>query len=185
MKKLIFSLFSVFLGYRSYQIILALIAKKATDFNFPEEFAISFMLTLFVTGIFAFPGFAIPTSKLLPNSYYQIKNPKRLNQIYHLLGVNYFRSLLLIFYYNKKKPRKKFFNSKRNGISKFSYQTKQSEFGHLGAFITISLCSIVLLVHNFYFMVLLIMLINTIGNLFPVVLQRYHRMRIDQLLKNQ
>lgn len=185
MKKLIFSIFAVFLTFRSYELMVALLAKKATDFNFPEEFAISFMLNLFITGIFAFPGFAFPTSKVLPNSYYQIKNPKRLTHIYNILGVNYFRNLLLVFYYNKKRHRKNYFNATRRGLSKFVYRTKQSEFGHLGAFLAISVCSVILLCHSFYMFVIICMFINIIGNIYPIVLQRYHRMRVDQLLKNQ
>ena len=93
------------------------------------DFLIAYIIALFGTGIFAFVGFAYPTSKLIGRSYYRLRNPKQLQFWYRLLGLAYFRKFLMLFFWGSKKNRKKYFNGTRTGI----YQTHQSEFGHLGA----------------------------------------------------
>ena len=63
------------------------------------------------------------------------------------------------------------------------FQTKQSEFGHLGAFVVIIISSVILLVYGYIFLVIIMTLINILGNVYPVVLQRSHRMRIEKITK--
>lgn len=63
------------------------------------------------------------------------------------------------------------------------FQTKQSEFGHLGAFVVIVILSVILLVHGYIFLVVMVTLINILGNVYPVILQRFHRMRIEKITK--
>lgn len=143
-----------------------------------DTFIISFLLTLFITGIFAITGFAYPTSSLLTKNYYFIKNPDKLVKLYKLMGVHYFKVLLLLVFWGSKKNRTKYFNGHRNGVQNFIYQTKQSEFGHLCAFIAIIIVSIILVLHSYYLLVALTTVINIIANLYPIILQRHHRYRI-------
>lgn len=147
-----------------------------------ENILVAFLLTLFITGVFAFMGFAYPTNKLLPESYYKINNPKRLQNYYKHLGLDYFKTILLVVFWGKKKNRKKYFNGTKKGLNNFIYQTRQSEFGHLGAFVLILVCSIILICHQLYLIVLTMTLLNIIGNLYPIILQRYHRIRIGKLM---
>ena len=158
-----------------------LIASKPSEFSTFEALIISFLFTLFVTGIFAFIGFAYPSSNILPDRYYKIKNPLILKWIYKVLGIKYFRLLLLFAFWGRKNNRKKYFNGTKKGLKNFIFQTKQSEFGHLGAFIVILISSIILLVHGYVFLVIITTLINIIGNLYPIILQRSHRIRIEKM----
>ena len=180
-KKILFPLFSLFLIYRSIELVRKLIASKPNDYSNPDVLTISSLLTLFITGIFAFPGFAYATSRILPDSYYKIKKPKVLNWIYKILGVKYFTALLLIAFWGRKKNRKKYFDGTRKGLQNFIYQTKQSEFGHMSAFLVILVISIFLLGHGYFYLSIIVSLINIIGNLYPIILQRFHRMRIEKL----
>ena len=107
---------------------------------------VAWLLNLFITGIFAFAGFAFPTQKLLPNAYYQIYQPQTLVKAYKFLGVELFRKMLLATLWKSKKQRKKYFNGKKNGIENLIEQSMKSEFGHLIPFLLISLISIYLLV---------------------------------------
>jgi hypothetical protein len=68
------------------------------------------------------------------------------------IGVEYFRMLLLKTFY-RNADNKKYFNGSKSGILLFDYNTKQSEFGHLIAFILIVLLSIILLLkgHEYVF----------------------------------
>lgn len=107
LKKIIFPLISVFLVYNSIKLINLLFDFSPNDFSLFAIIAISFALNLFITGVFAFVGFAYPTNRLLPNTYYHIKNPKTLTSIYNLLGVKYFKMMLLGAFWGKEKNRKK------------------------------------------------------------------------------
>jgi hypothetical protein len=158
-----------------------LLASDPSEFGTIEVLWISFMLTLFVTGIFAFIGFAYPSSRILPEGYYTIKNPQALTQICAAMGVKYFRFLLLFTFWGTEKNRKKYFNGTKKGITNFLYQTHQSEFGHLAAFLVIGIISILLLTHGYFFLVLIVTLINIVGNVYPVLLQRHHRIRIEKV----
>ena len=148
-----------------------------------ELWIVAFLLTLYITGVFAFLGFVFPTHKVLPESYYQIKNSAGIKRWYNLLRVDYFKYLLLIFFWGKKKNRKKYFDGTKNGLQNFIYQTKQSEFGHLGALVIIAIITVVLLYNGYFLLSLIVTILNVIGNLYPVILQRHHRARIGRLAK--
>jgi len=100
-----------------------------------------------ITGTIAFLGFVYPTSKLLQNTYYQIKNPRRLKILYKWLGVEYFRMILLKTLYIDE-DNKRYFNGIKSGVLLFDYNTKQSEFGHIIAFFLVLLISIFLLLRG-------------------------------------
>ena len=143
--------------------------------------AIVIALNLFITGVFAFFGFAYPTSKIMPHSYYQIKNPTLLRKIYKLLGVHYFKIFLLLTFY-RKKENKKYFNGTKSGLINFDYQTKQSEFGHGASFVVIQLISIPLLLKGHFVIIIVATIINVLFNFYPIILQRKHRMQLESLL---
>ena len=145
----------------------------------------AFFINLFITGIFAFSGFAFPTQKLLPNSYYQIHHPKTLKKIYESLRVHMFRQILLATIWKSQKQRKKYFNGKENGIPNLEEQSRKSEFGHLIPFIIIGFVAFYLFVIGLTKIGLISLLINLIGNFYPIILQRHHRMRIQLIKKRQ
>lgn len=142
---------------------------------------IAWVINMFVTGIFAFAGFAHPTQKLLPRSYYEIHFPDRLNRLYKVFRVAIFKKLLLATLWRNKQQRKNYFDGSRGGILSFSEQSMKSEFGHLIPLILLTTVSIYLIVVDQPVLGLFTMAINVIGNFYPVVLQRHHRMRIQRL----
>lgn len=172
---------SVFLAYRSVELIKMLEATDPTQFNWIGVMAVSFALNLFITGIFALVGFAFLTSRILPNSYYKIRNSKNLTLTYQLVGVEHFKRLLLKFFWGKEKNRKKYFNGTKTGLEDFDTQTRQSEFGHLAAFIAIAIVSFYAIMKGHIGIFLTTTLINVIGNLYPIILQRHHRIQIERM----
>lgn len=180
-KKILFLSFSAFLIYQSYALIQALILSTPQEINTKETIFISFLLNLYVTGVFAFPGFVFPTNKILQSNYYKLKNTKLLVKIYKIMGIGYYRNVLLILFWGRKNNRLKYFNGTKSGLAKFIYQSKQSEFGHLMAFVCILLLSFVLLFKGYYLLMVITTVINIIGNLYPLILQRFHRVRIEKL----
>jgi hypothetical protein len=180
-KKLLLSLGSIFLAYRSVELVKFLDLTNPNQFSWIGVVAFSFVLNLFITGVFALLGFAFLTSKMLPSSYYNIKNAKSLTFTYNILGVAYFKFLLLKFFWGKENNRKRYFNGTKTGLDNFETQTKQSEFGHLAALITIALVSFYILFKGYIIIFCTINIINIIGNLYPIILQRNHRIQINRL----
>jgi hypothetical protein len=180
-KKLLLSFFSIFLAFRSVELYKFIQMAGPAHFNWIGILGVSFALNLFITGVFALLGFAFLTNKVLPNSYYQIKDSKKLNMVYKILGVEYFKILLLMFFWGKKKNRKKYFDGTKTGIDNFDTQTRQSEFGHLAALITIMIVSFKLLMTGHFEIFYITSVINLVGNLYPIILQRTHRIQIERL----
>lgn len=166
----------------TFSLIDSLLKTRGYQFGTGESFLIAGMINLYATGVLAMLGFIFPTHKVLPNNFYKIQNTGFLTSVYKTLGVSYFRFLLLLFFWGNKKNRKKYFDGTRSGLMNFIYQSKQSEFGHLAAFCSIFLISIVPLLKGFWAIFGFITLINFIGNFYPIILQRYHRIRIGKIL---
>lgn len=181
-KKIVLPLLGLFLLYRAVDLLRDLSAHTPADYSHAETFVLAFLLTAFITGVFALPGFVFSTNALLPNRYYRIKSNGRLQKSYRLMGLKYYRFLLIVFFWGQKKNRRKYFDGTRMGLENLDYQSRQSEFGHLGAFILIVIASVYLLTLGYFLMVAAAMLINVIGNLYPVILQRHHRMRVERLM---
>lgn len=180
-KKIVFSFLSIFLAFRSYEMIRGLLAVNSNGLTVFESVILAFLLSAFLTGIFAFPGFVFATSKLLPDSYYRIRNPNFLKRMYGFLGLAFFKQILLFAFWGKEKHRKKYFDGRQSGILNLDFQTRQSEFGHLGAFVLIAFVSILLLDKGYTLIFLLTSALNIFGNLYPILLQRVHRIRIQRI----
>lgn len=144
---------------------------------------LAWVLNMFITGVFAFAGFALPTERMIPASYYQIRRPDRLKRVYTYFGVAVFRKFLLATLWKKKSQRKKYFNGRADGIQNLVEQSKKSEFGHLIPFFILTLLSVYFITGGQVEFGLTVFVINFIGNGYPVVLQRHHRMRVARLLK--
>ena len=157
-KKILFSFFSIILLYLSYDLIKIILVFG--PFNVIVTIIISWGVNVLITGVFALPGFVFPTNRILISSYYRIRNAENLLRVYKTLRVNLFRNLLLIFFWGKKKNKDKYFDGTKGGIDNLIYQSKQSEFGHLGAFVSILIVSIILLFETNIQIVFIIMLIN-------------------------
>lgn len=149
LKKIGFLLLALFLAFRSYEQVAGLVQTTTLDLSFFESALVSFLLALYLTGVFAFPGFVFATNKLLPDAYYRIRHPERLKAAYRGLGGAFFKRFLLITFWGKEKHRRRYFDGTKTGIANFDYQTRQSEFGHLGAFIVLGVVSALLLFHGY------------------------------------
>ena len=182
-KRVFFAFLSLFLIYQSYQLLNFLCETDNLNISITESFFIAFLINLFITGVFAFPGFIFPTYNLLPQGYYTLKHPNALIKWYTFLGVKFFTYLLLFLYWGKPKNKQRFFNGRRSGLRQLIIETKRAEFGHAGAFLSISLCCVPLITQGYWWVIVWGMLFNIIGNLYPVILQRHHRSRILRITK--
>ena len=184
-KAIFFSIFAAFLLYRTIELIRLLSHTGAAEFGIMENLVLALILNLFITGIFAFPGFVSPSNGCLPKNYYSVNQPQQLRMVYRLMLVRYFRLFLMVAYWGRSKNRQKYFNGKRSGMANLDYQSKQSEFGHLAAFMAILVVTITLIFYGHAQLFLIANIINLLANGYPILLQRHHRMRIQKLTLRQ
>lgn len=187
-RKLLLSLFAVFLIFQSIKLYEVLAVSNPAGFGKLNQFVLAVLVNLFVTGIFAFAGFAWPTHRLLPEGYYRIRNHRWVNNVGSAIGLSLFRSLLLATFWGKSKNRKRFFDGTRSGLAAFDRQTRQAEFGHIGALVAVQAFLVVLGMDGYRWLFLFGTLLNALANFYPVVLQRTHRsqlMRMNAVLERR
>lgn len=178
-KKMLLILVSLFLGWQSWVLISKITDIEITSWGW--NVFVAWAINMVITGIFAFSGFALPTQRLLPVAYYRISKPKQLLQCYDLLRVAVFRRLLLATLWRDQAQRNRYFNGKKSGLAHLEEQSQKSEFGHLIPFILLLGVSIYFVTYGHWQLGLSTALINFIGNFYPIVLQRHHRLRLQQL----
>jgi hypothetical protein len=180
-KKILFPLISIFLLHRTIELLKTLWIIDASEFAIALQVLFAVLLNLFITGIFAFLGFAYATNQILSDQYYQVKNPKFIRKLSKIIQIEYFKKMLLLAFWGKKKNKLKYFDGTKKGLDNFDYQTKQSEFGHLGAFIVIQIITFPLMYKRLYIIAIATTLINFIFNFYPIILQRSHRINIARV----
>lgn len=180
-KKILFPIIAIFLAYRTYELLKTLWFIDPLEIILIVKVLLAVLLNLFITGFFAFFGFAYNTSQILSDNYYRVDNPKFIIKLSKFLKVEYFKKFLLLVFWGKQKNRQKYFDGTKLGLENFDYQTRQSEFGHLAALIVIQIIVFVSLIKGHYTIAVLTTLLKFISNFYPVILQRNHRINITRI----
>lgn len=94
-----------------------------------------------------------------------------------------FQNHLAKCFLGKQKHRKRYFSGTKAGISNFDTQTRQSEFGHLAALPSVFVLSLIALSKGHLAIFALSTVTNGFENLYPIILQRMHRVHIERLAK--
>ena len=178
-KKVLLSLSSAFLLYQTARLTphLPLVA----DAGWPLTLFVGWLYALCVTGIFAFAGFAYPTQRLLPAGYYRVRKPAELRKWYRWLGGEWFRRALLATLWRGKEQSGRYFNGRRDDLRYLREQTKKSEFGHLLPGVILTGVAAWLLLRGAEGLAVVLQAVNVVGNGYPILLQRYHRQRLDRI----
>lgn len=115
-------------------------------------------------------------------SYYNEKQWERKGKIYERFGINIFRNLLVLIGWEKIIRKANPIEKNTTALTNLQYQTKKSEFDHLIIlFITLGFNVFV----AFKFGVaksLWLLLLNVLLHVYPIILQRYNRPRIERAL---
>ena len=142
---------------------------------------VAWAFNMAVTGAFALAGFVLPTHRLLPEAYYRITHPERLQAIYTGAGVDVFRGVLLATAWRDRAMRARFFDGSARGLDHLAVQSRSAEVGHVLPWVVLTAASAVWMARGAVLLGVLTLAFNTLGNLYPVLLQRHHRMRIQRL----
>ena len=182
--QLLHILMAVFLVYQSIDLLEGLVMQKEID-HWGVALATSVAVNAFVTGAFAFSGFALPTQNLLPACYYQIKHPAKIKSFYNSIRADVYRKYLIKFIWGKPKKKKEYFSGCKSGIKAFIINTHKSEFGHLLSFILITILVTWFLFYKKYWLGFFTQIINIIFNFYPVIIQRHHRARLSTFINRK
>jgi len=177
--KVLLVLFVIFLIWQSIQLINNIIQR--TDINtFSAIIIQAILVNLFITGIFLI-GYAVPLNKILPNSYYTSVESQLFVSIYAIMKIELFRKIMRLTFWRPRHNKRHFFNGRKSGLNEFEKNTRISESGHTFAFVTIIAVSLFIGSAGNSYLAIIITFINIVFNLYPAMLQRYHRLRLQKI----
>lgn len=179
LKQVLLVLASIFLVFQTFGLLSGMDYYAKISF-WPAVF-LAWVINMFITGIFAFAGFALPTHRLLPARYYRVTNPDQLKRLCEVFGVAHFRKLLLATLWRNKAQQQRYFNGRTDGLEHLAEQSRKSEFGHLLPFLILKAVGVYIVFFVQPVLGGLCLIINLIGNFYPVLLQRHHRMRLQRI----
>ena len=179
-QKLLLVSFSAFLIWQSIQLVRN-IAQGTHPTTLSDILTQAILLNLFITGIFLV-GYALPLHRLLPDSYYRSVGSKAFLAACSILKMELFRRMLRLTFWGPRNNRKHFFNGKKSGLAQFEMNTRISESSHVVAFAIITTVSFYLAAVANINLAIIAIVINVIFNLYPAMLQRYHRSRLQILM---
>lgn len=177
--RLFFIGMSIFLIWQTSNTLMSL--EGLVEPSFRVQLFLALIFNLYITGIFAFAGFALPTEKLMPAKYFEINDPKKMKFWFKKLKGEWFRKFLLATFWRNKDQQKKYFDGTISGIKHFEIQTQKSEFGHLIPFLMISILCVYFAMKGFWWAIFFTMLVNVFFNFYPILLQRHHRSRLVRM----
>ena len=155
--------------------VIALVYYIKID-TFAFAWALNFMLMLFVSmfsGVLKSP---------LTSSYYDPKSWERSGEIYRYLGVDFFRKLLVWIGWEKLIRKSSPIEKNTKALVHLHYQTKRSEIDHLIILIIVLAFNVFVAIQYGILKSMSLLILNVILNLYPILLQRYNRPRIERAL---
>ena len=179
-KKILHIVFSSFLVWQTFMLVERLLKNQSTDFS--DKILDAVFVNLFVTGIFTIV-YSFPAYRLLPAKYYSIQNPRLLKIVGQIIQIDLFKKLLIQTVWNKKQNKKYFFSGCRNGFDDLEITTMKSEFGHFLGFWVVMILTMLIGFRTHYTIAVMIFIVNLFFNFYPFILQRFHRLRLNELKK--
>ncbi|MCI9844862.1 hypothetical protein [Flavobacterium pectinovorum] len=117
------------------------------------------------------------------SGYYKTKDWENKGKIYETFGINLFRKLLVLVGWEKLNKKANPVKNDLESLIHLEYRTKQSELGHLIIFFIVLGFTIYVALKFTFAKSLWLLVLNVIFNLYPILLQRYNRPRLQRALK--
>lgn len=114
--------------------------------------------------------------------YFQPKSWERKGRVYELLGINLYRKFLVITGWEKLHKKTKPVAKSDDALANLHYRTKQDELGHLIIAVIVSGFTVFVAYRHGIANALWLLGFNMLLNVYPVLLQRYNRPRIERAL---
>lgn len=156
-------------------IICAVAIWKGLD-SFVFAWILNFMLMMSLLSLTQTLKFKF-TSK-----YYKIKEWEKDGELYHFLGINIFRKILVFIGWEKINKKANPVTKSLNSLLLLEYGTKQSEFGHLVIFFIVMGINIFVAIKFGFFQSIWLLILNVLLNFYPIILQRFNRPRFKKTI---
>jgi hypothetical protein len=174
-KLLLFSIATLVIGY--------LILWSFDAFG-PHNPFFAFLLNWLTMSWVAVVGESMPLA--LPASYYSIKAFERTGRMYEYLGIRLFKKLvrrgpLSVFSPKLRLPKEKTVSA----LEQLEREMRKAETSHLLLFVVMVLFSVYALLRGWPDAAGWIMVFNILINGYPVMLQRYNRIKLTELIHKQ
>lgn len=117
------------------------------------------------------------------SGYYKTKDWENGGKIYENFGINIFRKLLVLVGWEKLNKKSNPVKNDLEALVNLEYRTKQSELGHLIIFFIVIGFTIYVALRFTFIESLWLLFLNIIFNVYPILLQRYNRPRLQRALE--
>lgn len=114
--------------------------------------------------------------------YYNERKWERDGRIYRLLGINFFRKLLVWIGWERLNKKANPLVKNTNALLHLQYRTKQSELGHIIILVIVLGFTIFVAIKFGIRESLWLLILNVLLNLYPIFLQRYNRPRLNRAI---
>ena len=118
----------------------------------------------------------------LTSTYYNEKMWERRGKIYEYAGVNFFRKLLVWTGWEKLNKKSNPIEKNTQALMHLYYQTKKSELGHIIILVIVLGFNMFVAFKFGVLKSLWLLILNILLNLYPILLQRYNRPRIERAI---
>ncbi|GAA4299173.1 hypothetical protein GCM10023183_08110 [Nibribacter koreensis] len=119
----------------------------------------------------------------LSSGYYREKKWERNGKLYENLGINFFRKVLVWIGWEKLNKKSNPVKNDPQDLNLLEYRTKQSELGHLIILFVVFGFSLFVAIEYGAKEAIWLIALNIILNLYPILLQRYNRPRIQKAIR--
>ncbi|GGF16413.1 hypothetical protein GCM10011518_27290 [Flavobacterium limi] len=116
------------------------------------------------------------------SGYYKTKDWENKGKLYEKFGINLFRKLLVLVGWEKLNKKANPVKNDLESLLHLEYRTKQSELGHLIVFFIVLGFKIYVALRFTFVESVWLIILNIIFNVYPILLQRYNRPRIQRAL---
>jgi hypothetical protein len=145
--------------------------------------SLSFACFLNIVLLFGVRSFTETLNSQLTGQYFNEKAWERRGKIYETLGINLYRKFLVWIGWERVNKKVKPVNKNIKALLNLHYQTKHDELGHLIVLIIVLGFNVFVAFKFGVLKSLWLLIVNILINLYPVMLQRYNRPRIQRVLQ--
>lgn len=118
----------------------------------------------------------------LTSRYYNEKPWEHGGKIYQSLGINFYRKLLVWIGWEKLNKKSAPVEKNAKALMHLHYRTKQSELGHVIILIIVLGFNVFVAIKFGILKSMWLFILNVLFNLYPILLQRYNRPRIERAI---
>lgn len=119
----------------------------------------------------------------LPESYFRVRPFEDDGRLYVRAGIKSFKNLLVVTRIDDACNRLVRFSGRRSRLRDLEQGTRQAESDHLVSFLVVLLAFVYTITQRWFEVAGWLAVVNVLANVYPVMLQRYNRARVEAVLR--